>query len=199
MIWFVQIEHRSGTLLPERDNPLTGLRRQEMIGSHRSKRIATHIAASILFGSGAHPSIWLASTQVSGLPLAYRSRLDVESPHRRTSTAAAISILAGAVVRLPHFVNLWLGPKSSDTAVPPKNPRHLRIDWRFLLIQGLPALLLMEFPSFVLVIGWAIGGRPLVWLLFEVRVVMGLGEFVFNSLAAFWLGGTLLDALEFVE
>lgn len=111
----------------------------------------------------------------------------------------AISILAGAVVRLPHLVDSWLGQKSSDTAIPPRNPRHLRIDWRLLLIQGLPALLLMEFPSFVLVIGWAIGERPFVWLPFEIRVVMGMGEFVFNSLAAFWLGSTLVEALEFAE
>jgi hypothetical protein len=43
-------------------------------------------------------------------------------------------------------------------------------------------------------------GRPLLRYLvpFEIAVVMGYGELVFNSLAAFWLGCTLADALEFV-
>jgi hypothetical protein len=169
-----------------------------MTGSHRSKRIATHIAASILavvlillYGWRAHwfltAHLHIASDWPSNRRIAELQPL------------LAISILAGAVIRLPHLVDLWMGPKSSDTAVPPRNPRHLRIDWRLLLIQGLPALLLMEFPSFVLVIGWAIGGQPLDWLPWEITVVMGLGEFVFNSLAAFWLGGTLVDVLEFME
>jgi hypothetical protein len=170
-----------------------------MTGSHRSKRIVVHIATSVLavvlillYGWRAHAFL------ISHLHIAS----DWPSNRRiaELQPLLAISILAGAVVRLPHLVDLWLGPKSSDTAAPPpRDSRHLRIDWRSLLIQGLPALLLMEFPSFVLVIGWAIGGRPLVWIPFEIRVVMGMGEFVFNSLAAFWLGSTLVDALEFAE
>jgi hypothetical protein len=57
----------------------------------------------------------------------------------------------------------------------------------------------MEFPSYLLLIGKLIWGDPCYLLPFEVLVVMGCGELVCNSLAAFWLGCTLIDALEFVE
>lgn len=159
-------------------------------------RIGAHIAASILAVALIALYGWRANRF-----LIYH--LDVASDwgsNRRIAELQpllAISILAGAVVRLLHFIDLWLRSTSSDTAVQPGKPRHLRINWRLLLIQGLPALLLMEFPSYFFLIGQAIWRDPFYLLPFVVALFTGLGEFVCNSLAAFWLGGTLVDALEF--
>jgi len=164
----------------------------------KSNRITVHIAASIL----AVVLIVLYGWRANEFLISHLHVASDWTSSRRIvelQPLLLIAVLAGAVVRLPHHFDMWMGPKLSDTVVLPRKRRHLRIDWRLLLVQGLPALLLMEFLSLVLIIDQVIWGQPLVWLPFEVIVVMGLGEFTLNSLAAFWLGGTLVDALELVE
>ena len=163
----------------------------------RSKRIAAHIATSILavvlialYGWQAD---WFLHYHVS-IAVDWGSNREVAELQRRL----VIPFLAGALVRLPYFVNRWLRLRSSHTAQ--GKPRRLRIDWRLLLTQGLPAILLMGFPSYFFLIGQAIWGDPFYLLPSEVTFnFMGCSELKSNGLAAFWLGGTLVDSLEFPD
>ncbi|MBC7251443.1 MAG: hypothetical protein H5T62_14315 [Anaerolineae bacterium] len=165
----------------------------------KSKRIAAHIAASILALALIALYGWRANQFLI-------HHLDVANDwvsNRRIAEfqpLLAILILAGILVRLPHFVDQWLGLTSRDTTLQPRKRQRLRINWVPLLTQGLPAILLMEFPSYLLLIGQAIWRDPFYLVPVEVIFMfVGYGEFVCNSLAAFWLGGTLVDALEFVD
>ncbi len=165
----------------------------------RGKRIAIYLAASVLavafialYGWRAY---WFLHYHVN-IAVDWGSNREVAELQRRL----AFPILAGALVRLSHFVDRWLRLKSSHTAVQPEKPRHLRINWVLLLTQGLPALLLMGFPSYLFLIGQVIWGDPFYLLPSEVTFnFMGCSELMSNGLAAFWLGSTLVDSVEFVD
>jgi hypothetical protein len=161
----------------------------------KNKRIAAYIGASILVVT----LIALYSWQANQFLVYHLNIASDWVSNRRISELQpllAILILAGGTVRLPRLIELWLKSGSKERAMQSQRLWRLRINWRLLLIQGLPALFLMEFPSFLFLIGEAIWREPFYLLPGAMVLILGYGEFVLNSVAAFWLGGTLVGALE---